>query len=83
MAEIDVAVFAFNEVEELKLVNRAGERLLGEPGERLLGRKAAELDLAECLTGPGERSGRSHGRSPDCSGSFREKAGRTHHHSPS
>jgi hypothetical protein len=31
MAEIEVAVFAFNEVEELKLVNRAGERLWPSP----------------------------------------------------
>jgi nitrogen fixation/metabolism regulation signal transduction histidine kinase len=56
MAEIEVAVFAFNEVEELKLVNRAGEKLLAQPAERLLGRKAVELDLAECLTGPAERT---------------------------
>jgi len=56
MAEIEVAVFAFNEVEELKLVNRAGERLLAQPAERLLGRRATELDLSECLTGAGERT---------------------------
>jgi nitrogen fixation/metabolism regulation signal transduction histidine kinase len=56
MAEIDVAVFAFDELAELKLVNRAGERLLGAPLERLLGRKAADLELAECITGPAERT---------------------------
>ncbi len=82
MAEIDVAVFAFNEVEELKLVNRAGEKLLGEPVERLLGRKAGELDLAECLTGGAERTfqktfpGMS-GRWGLRRGSFREE-GRPH-----
>ena len=37
MEEIDVAVFAFDGEQKLRLVNRAGERLLGEPAERLLG----------------------------------------------
>ncbi len=82
MAEIDVAVFAFNEVEELKLVNRAGERLLARPAERLLGRMASELGLAECLSGPSERTfqksfpGKS-GRWGMRRGSFREE-GRPH-----
>ncbi|HEX8476056.1 MAG TPA: ATP-binding protein [Pyrinomonadaceae bacterium] len=49
MAEIDVAIFAFDTDERLRLVNRAGERLLKQPVERLLGRTAAELGLAECL----------------------------------
>jgi PAS domain S-box-containing protein len=49
MAEIDVAVFAFDEQGELRLTNRAGERLLGQPATRLLGRSAAELGLEECL----------------------------------
>jgi nitrogen fixation/metabolism regulation signal transduction histidine kinase len=56
MAEIEVAVFAFNDVDELKLVNRAGERLLAQPSERLLGRRASDLDLADCLTGEVERT---------------------------
>jgi nitrogen fixation/metabolism regulation signal transduction histidine kinase len=51
MAEIDVAVFAFDEGEALRLVNRAGERLLRQPIERLLGRRADELGLGECLRG--------------------------------
>jgi nitrogen fixation/metabolism regulation signal transduction histidine kinase len=55
MAEIDVAVFTFDEEHELKFVNRAGARLLSQPAERLLGRKAEELDLAECLTGEAPR----------------------------
>src|SRR5579875_3507801 len=37
MEEIDVAVFAFDAGERLRLVNRAGERLLAQPAERLLG----------------------------------------------
>ena len=51
MAEIDVAIFAFDEAERLRLANRAGERLLGQPLERLLGRTAEELALAPCLHG--------------------------------
>jgi PAS domain S-box-containing protein len=51
MTEIDVAVFAFDEDGRLRLVNRAGERLLAQPGERLLGREAAALQLASALTG--------------------------------
>jgi two-component system, NtrC family, nitrogen regulation sensor histidine kinase NtrY len=55
MAEIDVAVFTFDEEHGLKFVNRAGARLLSQPAERLLGRKAEELDLAECLAGEAPR----------------------------
>lgn len=51
MEEIDVAVFTFDGGGRLRLVNRAGERLLGHPAERLLGRTAAELALENCLTG--------------------------------
>lgn len=51
MAEIDVAVFAFDGDERLRLINRAGERLLGQSAARLLGRGAVELGLAECLRG--------------------------------
>lgn len=51
MAEIDVAVFAFDADGRLRLVNRAGEVLLGQPAERLLGGDAAELGLLEPLLG--------------------------------
>lgn len=51
MAEIDVAVFTFDPQSRLRLVNRAGERLLSQNVERLLGRTAAELGLADCLEG--------------------------------
>ena len=47
--EIDVALFAFDGERNLRLVNRAGERLLARPQERLVGHGAAELGLAECL----------------------------------
>lgn len=49
MAEIDVAVFAFDGELRLQLVNRAGERLLAQPVTRLLGRTSDELGLTECL----------------------------------
>ena len=51
MTQIDVAVFAFDGSERLKLVNRAGERLLAQPSERLLGRSAEELRLKPSLSG--------------------------------
>jgi len=51
MEEIDVAVFTFDEAGKLKLVNRAGERLMDRPAERLLGLTASELGLAVCLEG--------------------------------
>src|SRR4026208_1396457 len=46
MAEIDVAVFTFDEDHELKFVNRAGARLLSQPAERLLGRRPPQPDPA-------------------------------------
>ncbi|HYS78827.1 MAG TPA: ATP-binding protein [Candidatus Dormibacteraeota bacterium] len=49
MEEIDVAVFAFDGEARLRLVNRAGERLLLQPSERLLGSNASELGLEGCL----------------------------------
>jgi nitrogen fixation/metabolism regulation signal transduction histidine kinase len=49
MEEIDVAVFAFDGGGLLRLVNRAGERLLDQPAARILGRSATELGLAGCL----------------------------------
>jgi len=53
---IDVAVFAFDPEETLRLVNRAGERLLGQPAERLIGRTAVELRLGDSLAGPTPRT---------------------------
>jgi nitrogen fixation/metabolism regulation signal transduction histidine kinase len=54
--EIDVAVFAFDHTRRLRLVNRGGERLLGQPVERLLGMDAAALGLAACLDGETPRT---------------------------
>jgi PAS domain S-box-containing protein len=55
MEEIDVAIFAFDSSETLRLVNRAGQELLAQPAERILGRAATELDMADCLAGDATR----------------------------
>ena len=55
MSEIDVAVFALDGEGRLRLVNRAGEKLLARPAERLLGRTADDLGLTECLEGEPRR----------------------------
>ena len=49
IAEIDVAIFTFDEDGRLRLANTAGQRLLGMPAERLQGRRAEELGLADAL----------------------------------
>jgi nitrogen fixation/metabolism regulation signal transduction histidine kinase len=49
MSEIDVAVFSFDPEHRLRLVNRAGEKLLALPATRLLGRTGDELGLSACL----------------------------------
>jgi two-component system, NtrC family, nitrogen regulation sensor histidine kinase NtrY len=51
MEEIDVAVFAFDGERRLRLVNRAGERLLDRPSERTMNASAEALGLAEFLDG--------------------------------
>ena len=54
MAEIDVAVFAFDGDHRLQLVNRSGEKLLAQPSARLLGRTSDELGLSACLNRPAD-----------------------------
>lgn len=49
MEEINVAVFAFDAANRVKLVNRAGERLLAQPADRLLERTATELGIDDLL----------------------------------
>jgi two-component system nitrogen regulation sensor histidine kinase NtrY len=56
MEEIEVAAFAFDPQQSLRLVNRAGERLLGQPAERLLAKNAVSLGLAEYLVGDPEQT---------------------------
>jgi two-component system nitrogen regulation sensor histidine kinase NtrY len=55
MEEIDVAIFAFDNHQCLRLVNRAGERLLAMTEDRLIGKTAQELGLAGCLEGSQSR----------------------------
>jgi two-component system nitrogen regulation sensor histidine kinase NtrY len=51
MEEIDVAIFAFDGDRKLKLVNRAGERLVAQPAERIMDAEADSLGLGEFLEG--------------------------------
>ncbi len=81
--EIDVAVFTFDAGRTLRLVNRAGERMMARHGDQLLGKSAEELGLADCLEGDAARTfersfpGQT-GRWQCRRSSFRE-AGRPHH----
>ena len=82
MAEIDVAVFAFDDSGALRVVNASAERLFGQPAERLLGHRAAELGLEACLTGDAPRVveltlGTQRGRWEVRRGGFRQ-GGRPH-----
>ena len=55
MDEIDVAVFAFDGEDKLRVVNRAGEDLIGQTGERMRGRTASALGLETFLEGKRQR----------------------------
>jgi nitrogen fixation/metabolism regulation signal transduction histidine kinase len=55
MAEIDVAVFAFDDAHTLVLVNKPGERLLGRPAERAVGLNAEQLGIGPFLAGDAPR----------------------------
>jgi len=55
MAEIDVAVFAFDASHVLRQVNRAGEELLGRD-RAVIGATASELGLEDCLSGEPSRA---------------------------
>ncbi len=55
MAEIDVAVFAFDARGALRLANRAAEQFLGRGAEGLLGATAGELGLEGVLDDPAAR----------------------------
>jgi nitrogen fixation/metabolism regulation signal transduction histidine kinase len=51
MADIDVAIFAFDASRHLVLVNGFGERLLARPAAELTGRTADDLGLTAALRG--------------------------------
>jgi two-component system nitrogen regulation sensor histidine kinase NtrY len=56
MEEIEVAVFAFDSEQRVRLVNRSAERLLDRPAAQLLGRTAEELRMQDCLEGEPART---------------------------
>ena len=56
MAEMDVAIFAFDDKDALRLVNRSGERLLDAPASTQVGKQSTELGLEACLQGEPSRT---------------------------
>ena len=56
LEEIDVAVFAFDPEQTLRIVNRTAEQLMGQPADRLIGKTAQELRLDDALTGIAPRT---------------------------
>jgi two-component system, NtrC family, nitrogen regulation sensor histidine kinase NtrY len=65
LEELDTAVFAFDDVQRLKLANRAAAELLGRSNESLIGLTAQDLGLAPLLETAGVMSlsfGRRSGR---------------------
>lgn len=56
LMEIDVAVFTFDPQQRLRIVNRAGEQLMGMTQERMIGRTARDLKLESLLNQPGGRT---------------------------
>ena len=52
LMEIDVAVFTFDQQQQLRIVNRAGEQLMGRIAPRILGLTAVELGLGHFLETP-------------------------------
>jgi len=55
LSEIDVAIYAFDHEDRVRLVNRAGAALLGKTPADLVDRHAREVGLAEFLAGEAPR----------------------------
>jgi two-component system, NtrC family, nitrogen regulation sensor histidine kinase NtrY len=55
LAEIDVAIYAFDHEDRLRLANRAGADLLGVQVADLVGRRSTETPLQEFLSGDATR----------------------------
>ena len=49
LEELDIAVLAFDDSQQLKLANRAAAELMGRSSESMIGRSAKELGLDELL----------------------------------
>jgi len=56
LESVDVAIFAFDESERLRFLNRAAEKVLGQPSDRVTGKTADELRLREALEGVAPRT---------------------------
>jgi two-component system nitrogen regulation sensor histidine kinase NtrY len=56
VAEIDVAVVAFDAFDQVRLANRAAERLLRSSAEELIGKGASEVGLSQYLSGESPRT---------------------------
>lgn len=54
-AEIDIALFGFDQAGRLQLINESGRRLLDRAEGDLLGQAAAAVGLADCLAGSDRR----------------------------
>jgi nitrogen fixation/metabolism regulation signal transduction histidine kinase len=73
MAEVDVALFAFNGEGRLTLANGAAERLLGREQASLVGRHAEQLGMAALLGGEAPRT--VEGALPGMAGPFELRRG--------
>lgn len=56
LEEVDLAVFAFDASGTLRMLNRAGERLLSQPSARVIGMSANDLRLRDTLHGVAPRT---------------------------
>ena len=56
LAQIDVAMFGFDQENSLCLVNDSGQQILGKDNKDILGHHAANLGLADCLEGATPRT---------------------------
>jgi two-component system nitrogen regulation sensor histidine kinase NtrY len=56
LAQIDVAMFGFDQENRLCLVNDSGQQILGKDNEDILEHHAEELGLSDCLGGVTPRS---------------------------
>ena len=56
LAQIDVAMFGFDQENNLCLVNDSGQQILGRDNEDILGHHAKSLGLADCLEGATPRT---------------------------
>jgi two-component system nitrogen regulation sensor histidine kinase NtrY len=56
LAQIDIAMFGFDQENNLCLVNDSGQQILGKDEKEILGHHAESLGLADCLEGATPRT---------------------------